>query len=125
MPWGGPNVQLPKEILLTAGAVPTSLTPVTSVDSEVSEITVTNTTAGSLTLTVQDQQGTPIKLLNAINVDTNVPIILPYDPPALMSGGIKWIASGAGLTGTIRGRQRMGLTQGAASATTNNQPTPA
>lgn len=126
MPYGGPYAQLPKEISLSLSAVPFSvMTAVTTVHSELSEISVTNTTGSAITLTVQNGQAAPMKLLSAVNIDPATPVILTFDPPAIMDAGISWQASATGLIGTIRGRTKMAYVLGAATQQSNNQPIPA
>lgn len=123
MPWATPYTQLPKDLNLARAAVPTGSTAVTTVDTDVAEVTVANTTGSTITLTVTDAAGNQI--VNVINVAANSPVSLQFSPAEFCSGGVKWLAGGAGLVGTIRGWQRMGLTLGTATAQSNNQPIPA
>lgn len=115
----------PKDVNIVRLAVPFSvMTAVTTVDTEVAEITVANTTSGTITITVQDTQASPKQLFNVVNVDPNQPVSLQLSPAELMKGGLQWQASATGLVGTIRGRQLLALSLGAASSQTNNQPVP-
>lgn len=112
------EAELPKQLSITRAPVPFSvMTAVTTVDTEVAEISVANTTNASITLTVQDTQSTPRNLLYQVNIDPNQPVSLQFAPPELLKGGLQWQASATGLEGTIRGRTHLGLTLG-----TNNTP---
>lgn len=84
-------------------AVPTSSTAACDSTIWLDSITFTNTTAGSLTVTVADQQGSPITVLAAVAVPANsftVAKVWSYR----MEGGFKWTASGAGVNGFFNGR---------------------
>ena len=61
---------------------------------------VTNTNASAQTVTVTDGQGSPITVLSAFSIPANSQVTLPLHG-AQMTSGIKWIAGGAGLTGTV------------------------
>lgn len=124
MPWGNPYNVLPKVIDTTLVAIPTSPTAVTTVNSSISNITLANTTSGSITVTVQDAQTVPVAILQATAIGANSTVVVSWDPPISMANGITWSASGAGLNGKILGTRVIGFTQGAATAQTNNQLVP-
>lgn len=127
MPWGGPYTQLPKELQLALQAVPTGTITsnhLASGDTELENLSVSNTTGGDLTITVQDRQASPQALYTAVTIKANSATLLISDAPILFKSGIDWTASGPGLVASARGRSVLGLTQGAASSTTNNLPVP-
>jgi hypothetical protein len=98
-----PSKELPGGLV----AVPFSaMTAITTVDTFVSQLTVTNTTAGALTITVQDGSGN--KLLNAVSIAANTTMNPPLVWPdlVLMTGGVKWQASATGLVAELFGYQR-------------------
>ena len=75
--------------------VPSSLTAVTSADSVIYQITVSNVDSGAHTLLVQDQQATPGILVPTISIPANTVIIMEFPEGILMKSGIKWQASAA------------------------------
>lgn len=124
--FGGPFTQLPSEVTSGPAAVPNSgMTDITTVDTEVALITITNTTAGALTITIQDKQTSPQALATSHSISANSELSYDFNPPRLFIGGVSWQASNTGLVGLVRGRKVLGLSQGASSAQTNNLPVPA
>ena len=81
-------------------ALPTTSTALTATTSCVMAIMVTNTTAGAQTVTITDGQGSPVTVLSAFSIPGNSAVTLPFHG-SQMTSGIKWIAGGAGLTGTV------------------------
>lgn len=86
-------------------AVPTSLTTVPNATANtcIYYVRMCNTTAGALTINLTDAQGTPVQILPAT---FSLPALncwdwTPYG--ALATAGVKWAASGAGVTGTFVG----------------------
>jgi hypothetical protein len=61
---------------------------------------IANTNASAQTVTVTDGQGTPVTVLSAFSIPANSEVTLPFYG-SQMTSGIKWIAGGAGLTGTV------------------------
>lgn len=84
-------------------AVPTSSTSACDSTIWLDSITFSNTTAGDLTVTVVDQQGSPVTALSAVTVAAHsftVAKLWSYR----MEGGFKWTASGAGVNGYFTGK---------------------
>lgn len=102
-PASGDNTLLvvPWNLCLTAQAVPTVLTNVTTVDSKITQMWFTNTTATSISVTVQDRQATPRKLLSNAAIAPNTTQVISFQWPLWMTGGISWVASASGLDGQI------------------------
>lgn len=95
-----------KELARGLQAVPTSLTtiPGATDDCYIFQIVVSNTSAGSLNFTLQDNQGTPKILYNAVPVDPSAPLFFSLDELGVMfKTGAKWQASGAGLVAEVVG----------------------
>lgn len=111
MPYGGPETQLPRDVNVMLVAIPaptaTDIITANTVDIDIAEVTVSNSTSADINFTLQDNQTSPVKVLDAIIIGANSPVILPFDPPVTMQGGAKWFAQSAGLTGSIRGRRKM------------------
>jgi len=80
------------------GAVPTSATVVFSATTCVIAIVMNNTTGAPLTVTVTDNAGTPINDVLTFSIPANSQLIQPLYGMAFTSG-VKWSASGAGVTG--------------------------
>src|SRR5260370_13846939 len=84
----------------TCQAVPTANTALTGATSCVLAVMITNTNASAQTVTVTDGQGTPVTVLSAFSIPANSEVTLPFYG-SQMTSGIKWIAGGARLTGTL------------------------
>jgi len=81
-------------------AVPTSATALTSTTSCVVAVIITNTNGAGQTITLTDGQGSPVTVVNAFSVPANSQVTFPLYG-SQMTGGIKWTAGGAGMTGTV------------------------
>ena len=81
-------------------AMPTSTTSLTSTTSCVIAVIVTNTNAAAQTVTITDGQGTPVTIVSAFSVPANSQVTFPLYGSQLTSG-IKWLAGGTGMTGTV------------------------
>jgi hypothetical protein len=67
-------------------------------------VVMNNTTGASLTVTVTDNAGTPINDVLTFSIPANSQLIQPLFGVAFTSG-MKWTASGAGVTGAAIGYQ--------------------
>jgi hypothetical protein len=85
-------------------AVPTSSTAVFTSTTCVQTIVLNNTTSGALTVTVTDNQGTPINDIITFSIPAYSQLIQPLGGAAFTSG-VKWLASGSGVTGAVIGNQ--------------------
>jgi hypothetical protein len=85
-------------------AVPTSSTAVFSSSTCLQVIVVNNTNSSSATVTVSDNQGTPINDVLTFSIPANSQLIQPLWGVQFTSG-VKWSASGTGLTGALLGYQ--------------------
>lgn len=84
--------------------IPTSTTTLISGTVCPTFLDITNTTAGSLTITITDLQGSPVTFLNAFAIPANSQLLQPlYGLP--FTSGLTWKASGSGLTGGLVGFQ--------------------
>jgi|FLYL01.1.fsa_nt_gi hypothetical protein len=85
--------------------IPTTLTDVYTTESYIANIIISNPTATSINVTIQDRQGTPAKLFGDVPVSGNSTIL--YAPNVFRSlTGIAWQASASGLVGQICAYQR-------------------
>jgi len=91
-------------------AVPTSLTPITSHNAVILELSVFNPSSGTLNFTLTDKTGTPIKAFDATPILTKQYLTLTSTEGMIMSLGVQWQASGSGLTGAYRIRAE-GITE--------------
>jgi len=85
-------------------AVPTSPTVVFSATTCLEAVVMNNTTGAPLTVTVTDNAGTPINDVLTFSIPANSQLIQPLFGVAFTSG-MKWTASGAGVTGAAIGYQ--------------------
>ena len=124
--WGGPYTVFPKGIPGgSMAAIPQVMTAVNTVDCDVMGLMIANSTAGDLTVTVEDTQASPQALYTNVTIPANSTSLLIDDAAGVtFKGGLQWQASGPGLIGSIKGRQLLGLVQGAATAQSNNLPIP-
>lgn len=85
----------------TLAAVPTSATLVTSAATAcVIAVVLNNTTSGALTVTVTDNTATPINDVLTFSIPAFSQLIQPLYGTAF-NLGVKWAASGAGVTGSV------------------------
>lgn len=88
-----------------------TMTAVTAVDSELKGISVQNSTGGTITLTVQDAQGTPRKIIDAVPIDPGQMYTFEWtNDEARMSAGVSWQASATGLYARMTGFKHAALT---------------
>jgi hypothetical protein len=85
-------------------AVPTSATAVFSSTTCVASIVLNNTNGSSATVTVSDNQGTAVNDVLTFSIPANSQLIQPLGGVAFTSG-LKWTASGTGVTGAVLGYQ--------------------
>lgn len=85
-------------------AVPTSSTAVASATTCVIVVLMNNTTGASVTVSVSDNQGTPVNDVLTFSIPPNSQLIQPLYGVQFTSG-IKWSASASGATGAILGYQ--------------------
>ncbi len=85
-------------------AVPTSATAVFSATTCITTLVVNNTNGSPATVTVSDNQGTPVNDTLTFSIPANSQLIQPLGGVAFTSG-VKWTASGTGLTGAVLGYQ--------------------
>jgi hypothetical protein len=85
-------------------AVPTSSTAVFSSTTCIVAIILNNTNGSSATVTVTDNAGTPINDVLTFSIPANSQLIQPLFGVAFTTG-MKWSASGTGVTGAALGYQ--------------------
>lgn len=85
--------------------VPTSLTVVTTQDSMLTGITITNTTGGALTFTLQSGQPSPVVFLPAVSIAANTTYVVNIPFGVWMVRGFSVQASGSGLRYYAQWRQ--------------------
>lgn len=80
-------------------AVPTSTTVVTTSDAYLKGFTVNNPTAGAITFTLADRQGSPLQAVGPVSIaaGTTYIIVWPEGRPYWAPGGFTILAGGAGL----------------------------
>lgn len=87
------------------GLIPATLTTVYTGNIWLSEITLTNTSAGSVTVTVQDGQTTPREVLSAVSIAAHTTYVIQFSA-RYCPGGVSWSASSAtAIVGYLRGKK--------------------
>ena len=87
-----------------AKAIPhTSPSTEKAVDCYISSIDICNTTAGALTLTITDNQGSPIEFFKDAPIAAKATVSVNFNNLRKMKGGFIWQASAAGLKGEVEG----------------------
>ncbi len=86
-------------------AVPTSLTTVAAYDAMLYGVTVTNTTAGAITFTLQSRDSSPVAFLSAVSIAANTTYVIAVPFGVWMVRGFSVQASGVGLTYYAQWRQ--------------------
>jgi hypothetical protein len=85
-------------------AVPTTAADIATVSVWIDSMTFANTTAAALTVTVKDKQATPQSFLQAVSIPANSTTIITFPEPKKFIG-LNWMASGAGIVGSVAGVQ--------------------
>lgn len=86
-------------------AMPTSSTAVAAATTCILGMDISNTSGGSLTVTVSDNQGTPINWLNAVTLLPGETRTYNFSNGRKFTSGIKVQASGSGVTYSLEGLQ--------------------
>jgi len=73
--------------------VPNSTTSVSTTDTWIFQITVTNTSGSDVTLTVQDRAGTPKSLLSTVNIAAHTTYVMAFPEGVFMDDGFTWSSS--------------------------------
>lgn len=87
--------------------VPNSSTDLTTTDTLLYSMYITNVTGGTVTLTVQDKQSSAKYLLNAVSIGAHQTLTAEWLDGLLCPGGVTWVASAAdalhaAVTGTYK-----------------------
>ena len=88
-------------------AVPTSTTAITTTDTLIYSMEVSNPTAGAITFTLTDGQSSPVAFFNALSIPAGGIVSIDERQGMLFTDGLKWAAGGAGLVATYRIRARV------------------
>lgn len=81
-------------------AIPTATTALTGTTACVQAFIVTNTNVAAQTISITDGQGSPVTVVSTFSVPANSQVTFPLYG-SQMTSGIKWIAGGTGMTGTV------------------------
>ena len=82
-------------------AVPTGATDLTTTDTRLYQLSIANTTAGALTITIKDLQASAKNLCTAVSIAANTTYILSWPEGVFLDDGMNWIASGSGLEASV------------------------
>jgi hypothetical protein len=86
-------------------AIPDSATVACAETIWLDTLTLTNTTSGSLTILIADQQGSPVTIIPTTTIPANSYTVIQLWGTRL-EGGFKWTASNTGMNGYFRGKVR-------------------
>jgi hypothetical protein len=86
-----------RQVALPIVAVPTVAADLTTTDSWLFQISITNSTALPINITILDKQGTPRGAMRASAIPANTTVAFNWEEGLFMSGGVNWVAAGAGL----------------------------
>jgi hypothetical protein len=85
--------------------VPSSTTDVITGDIWLEEITLANTTSGSLTACVDDKQASPRAIVPCVSIAAHQVYVIDFKA-RWAPGGVSWSASaGSSIVGTVRGKR--------------------
>lgn len=86
-------------------AVPSTPTNLTSTDTWVFQLVVSNTTAGALTLTISDRASSPLAIFTTVSIAANSVQIYNFQEGIKFKSGLTWSASNTGLTAAIKAKR--------------------
>ena len=81
--------------LLEPAVLPNSAADAIAVDCILQNITLTNYTAGAITVTITDKQSTPRDLLKDYSIPAKTTVVFSFPGGRFMTGGFQWVASAA------------------------------
>lgn len=82
-----------KQLATGLQTIPGSATDLTTSNTVIFQIVLVNKTAGAITVTILDKQGTPKTLFGAISIPANTTLTQSFGEGVLMLGGVRWSAS--------------------------------
>lgn len=104
-----PTIYQPTEgtglVQIKPQAVPTSTTVVAASDAWIQGITIINTSAGALTVTVASRETSPVSLLEAVSIAANTTYVVSVPYGHWMPQGFTITSSGSGLNYYAKWRQ--------------------
>ena len=92
---------LPNQVARAIVPVPTVAADVFTSTGQLFQLSVTNGTAGALTITILDRQGTPRGALRATTIPANSTSVFTWPEGLTLSDGMNWVASGVGLEASM------------------------
>lgn len=88
---GGPLIQ----------DVPQVAADLSTKDTYLFQISLTNGTAGALTVTVTDKQTSAKNVMDAASIPANTTVAFNWEEGLFCKNGLTWVASGAGIDGSV------------------------
>ncbi len=82
-------------------AIPNVAADLTTTDTFLFQLSVTNGSGGALTFTLKDIQGSPIEAAKITSVASGVTAVYYWPEGLFFKGGLNWVASAGGLTAGI------------------------
>lgn len=75
--------------------VPNSATDLTTSDTWIFQLTITNVTGTAATITLTDKNTSPLDLMKTISIPANTIVVIAWPEGQLMKGGINWVSGTA------------------------------
>ncbi len=104
-----PNRSIPQREL-TGGlqTIPNVAADLTTVDTWIFQIVLSNKTAGAVTVTITDRASSPKTLIPTVSIAANTAYVIAFPDGVKMTDGVNWVASAsnsidAEVFGTYRG----------------------
>lgn len=88
-------------------AVPTSTTALSTTDTMIYSMEISNPTTGEITFTLTDGQVSPVSFFSALRIPAGGIVSIDERQGLIFTDGLKWAAGGSGLVGGYRLRARV------------------
>lgn len=72
--------------------VPDSATDLTTTDTWIFQLTITNVTGTAATITLTDKNTSPLDLMKTVSIPANTIVVVAWPEGQLMKGGINWVS---------------------------------
>lgn len=83
------------QLSMSLQVVPDSTTDLSTTDTDIYQLTVTNTTGSACTLTITDKQASVKSLLDAVSIAAHTTYVIAWPEGAFMDDGVSWSAGTA------------------------------
>jgi hypothetical protein len=81
--------------------VPTSAADLSTADTYLFQVSLTNGTGGALTVTLTDKQTSAKNVMEVTTIGAGTTVAFNWEEGLFCKGGLTWVASGAGIDGAV------------------------